>query len=239
MPAAMSHMGIALGVTVIVWSGLMSAFGLYLQSRCARYLDRGTSSFFALSQMTYPNAAVFFDAAIAIKCFGVGVSYMIIIGDLMPGVIIGFLGGGGVGDDAVQITSSIPHVLLDRNFWVTAFMLVVIPLSFLRRIDSLKYTSIVALVAIGYLIVLVIYHFAADEYLGRSPVRVIRWESAVATLSSLPVVIFAYTCHQNVGLVPNFHLDTRFLGFHGSQGPQGSQGSQSLPSLPLTSHSWT
>lgn len=110
-PLAMSHMGIVLGTFVILWSGCASAFGLYLQTRCARYLDRGTSSFFALSQITYPNAAVIFDAAIAIKCFGVGVSYLIIIGDLMPGVVRGFMDGA----------DSIPF-LVDRHFWVTAFM---------------------------------------------------------------------------------------------------------------------
>lgn len=111
MPLAMSHMGILLGTFVIVWSGLMAAFGLYLQSRCARYLDRGTASFFALSQITYPNAAVIFDAAIAIKCFGVGVSYLIIIGDLMPGVATGFSQGA----------ESMP-ILMDRKFWITVFM---------------------------------------------------------------------------------------------------------------------
>jgi len=113
MPLAMSHMGIVLGTLVILWSGTTAAFGLYLQSRCARYLERGTASFFALSQITYPNAAVLFDAAIAIKCFGVGVSYLIIIGDLMPGVVRGFNEGA---DD-------IPF-LVDRHFWVTVFMLV-------------------------------------------------------------------------------------------------------------------
>src|ERR1700709_1410523 len=107
----MSHMGILLGSIVIVWSGMVAAFGLYLQTRCAKYLERGTSSFFALSQITYPNAAVVFDAAIAIKCFGVGVSYLIIIGNLMPGVVRGF------SDRADEI-----GFLVDRHFWVTAFM---------------------------------------------------------------------------------------------------------------------
>lgn len=111
MPLAMAHMGILLGTTVILWSGLTAAFGLYLQTRCARYLERGSASFFALSQITYPNAAVIFDAAIAIKCFGVGVSYLIIIGDLMPGVVRGF------NEDA----DAIPF-LVDRHFWVTVFM---------------------------------------------------------------------------------------------------------------------
>ena len=111
MPLAMSRMGILLGTAIILWSGLTAGFGLYLQTRCARYLDRGSASFFALSQITYPNAAVIFDAAISIKCFGVGVSYLIIIGDLMPGVVQGF-------------TSDVHGLqfLLDRHFWVTGFM---------------------------------------------------------------------------------------------------------------------
>ncbi|KAH8662376.1 transmembrane amino acid transporter protein-domain-containing protein [Xylariales sp. PMI_506] len=192
MPAALSHFGIVLGTIVILWSGFTSAFGLYLQSRCARYLDRGNSSFFALSQLTYPNAAVIFDAAIAIKCFGVGVSYMIIIGDLMPGVAMGF-------DTRAQNV----QFLMDRNFWITAFMLVIIPLSFLRRLDSLKYTSLVALVSIGYLIILVVYHFAADSVPNRAPVRVITWDGPISALSTFPVVVFAYTCHQNMFSIVN------------------------------------
>lgn len=187
MPFVLSRMGIMLGVILVLWSGVTAAFGLYLQARCARYLDRGTASFFALSQITYPNAAVIFDAAIAIKCFGVGVSYMIIIGDLMPGVMEGI----------TSHASQFPY-LLSRHFWITAFMLLVIPLSFLRRLDSLKYTSIVALVSIGYLIVLVVYHFAADPHASPEDIRVIEWAGPIETLSTLPVVVFAYTCHQNV-----------------------------------------
>lgn len=70
MPRAMSQFGIVLGVFVIVFSAFASGFGLYLQARCSKYVERGTASFFSLSQLTYPNAAVIFDAAIAIKCFG-------------------------------------------------------------------------------------------------------------------------------------------------------------------------
>ena len=113
MPLALSHMGILLGTIVIVWAGVTAGFGLYLQTRCARYLERGRSSFFALSQITYPRASVIFDAAIAIKCFGVGVSYLIIIGDLMPGVVQGL--------NSNIVDSSF---LMDRHFWVTAFMFV-------------------------------------------------------------------------------------------------------------------
>ena len=194
MPLAMSHMGVLLGILFIMWAGLTAGFGLYLQTRCAAYLEPGSASFFALSQITYPNAAVIFDAAIAVKCFGVGVSYLIIIGDLMPGVMLGF-----------NDSSALYPFLIDRHFWITAFMLIVIPFSFLRRLDSLKYTSVIALISIGYLVILVVYHFTAGDTIDHytTPLRIFKWAGPVQALSSLPVIVFAYTCHQNMFSIVN------------------------------------
>lgn len=77
--------------------------------------------------------------------------------------------------------------------------LIVIPLSFLRRLDSLKYTSVVALCAIGYLIILVLFHFIKGDTLAdRGEVHYFTWQGPVAALASFPVIVFAYTCHQNV-----------------------------------------
>lgn len=193
MPSALSKMGIFLGIFVIAWAGFTSGFGLYLQTRCARYVDRGHVSFAALSQLTYPNASILFDAAIAVKCFGVAVSYLIIIGDLMPGVVVGFA------PNAEDIA-----FLVDRQFWITAFMLIVIPLSFLRRLDSLKYTSIIALFSIAYLVILVVAHYIKGDTLeSRGNVRVFEWSGAVSALAAFPVIVFAYTCHQNMFSILN------------------------------------
>jgi amino acid permease len=75
----------------------------------------------------------------------------------------------------------------------------VIPLSFLRRLDSLKYTSVIALVSIGYLVILIVYHFTkGDTMEDRGPIRIIEWGGLVQVLQSFPVIVFAYTCHQNV-----------------------------------------
>jgi amino acid permease len=92
---------------------------------------------------------------------------------------------------------------------------VVIPLSFLRRLDSLKYTSVIALISIGYLVILVVYHFAkGDTMADRGPIRVIKWAGLVSTLQSFPVIVFAYTCHQNVGItLMNRHVAYLFRCF--------------------------
>lgn len=75
----------------------------------------------------------------------------------------------------------------------------VIPLAFLRRLDSLKYTSVVALISIGYLVILVVFHFfKGDTMADRGVIRVIKWGGLIPVLQSFPVIVFAYTCHQNV-----------------------------------------
>lgn len=191
MPGAMSKFGMSLGIFVIIFSGCTSGFGLYLQSRCARYTERGNASFFSLSQLTYPNAAVVFDSAIAIKCFGVGVSYLIIIGNLMPLVVQGFVADAS-------------GILMERQFWITAFMLIVIPVSFLRRLDSLKYTSFIALVSIGYLVIIVVGHYLKGDTLDqRGEIHYVQWAGAIQALSSFPIMVFAYTCHQNMFSILN------------------------------------
>jgi amino acid permease len=94
-----------------------------------------------------------------------------------------------------------------RDLADISFRLIVIPLSFLRKLDSLKYTSVIALVSIAYLVVLVVYHFSAGDTLSeRGEVHVIKWQGAIPTLASFPVIVFAYTCHQNVSQGVTFQI---------------------------------
>jgi amino acid permease len=82
----------------------------------------------------------------------------------------------------------------------------VIPLSFLRRLDSLRYTSFIALISIAYLVVLVVYHYASGDTLAeRGEVHWLKWQGIVPTLASFPVIVFAYTCHQNVNEHSNLY----------------------------------
>jgi amino acid permease len=81
-----ASVGLIPAIFLIMFAATTSALGLYYLSRCAARTEGRNASFFAVSQLTWPSAAIFFDLAIAIKCFGVSVSYVLIIGDLMPTV---------------------------------------------------------------------------------------------------------------------------------------------------------
>ena len=193
MPFGLKSNGLLFGCLLIVWSSLTSSFGLYLQNKVAKYTQQQEAvSYFSLAQLTYPQLSIIFDSAIAIKCFGVGVSYLVVIGDLMPKIM-----------ESLHVSPD--SVLMARNLWISVFMVcIVIPFSYLKKLDSLKYTSIVALFSVVYLICLVISHFVARDI----PVESIQvdWVGPVSvksTLASFPIFVFAYTCHQNMFAIIN------------------------------------
>ncbi|KAJ1905121.1 hypothetical protein LPJ71_004643, partial [Coemansia sp. S17] len=139
--------------------------------------------------LTYPKAAVFFDAAIAIKCFGVSISYLIIFGDLMPEI------ASALGFSA--------QLLLSRSFWITVAIIALIPLAFQRRLDALKYTSFTALLAVVYLFIVVAMFFFTPtrKPLPKGDIVMFKWSKEFFT--HLPVFVFAFTCHQNIFSVYN------------------------------------
>ncbi|CAG8574479.1 16031_t:CDS:2 [Acaulospora morrowiae] len=191
MPAAIASTGLLLGSIMIFYAASASALGLYFLSLAAVSTKGRNSSFFAVSKLTYPKAALFFDIAIAIKCFGVGISYLIIIGDLMPQIVDSLVG------------SEKAAVFIDRQFWITIFMIIIVPLAFLKRLDSLRHTSLIALLAVIYLLFIVIYYFFGPEYQAppKDKIHLIKFSSQFFT--NLPIFVFAFTCHQNIFSIYN------------------------------------
>ncbi|KAG2183456.1 hypothetical protein INT43_006462, partial [Umbelopsis isabellina] len=193
MPSAVASVGLIPAIFLILFAATTSALGLYYLSKCAARTEGRNASFFAISQITWPSAAIFFDLAIAIKCFGVSVSYVLIIGDLMPTIVTSLT---GINNQA--------NILMDRRFWIAIFMVtVIVPLSFMRKLDSLKYTSIVSLFAVAYLCAIVIWHFASSNFVNDPTGNVEMITFSTRFFRSLPVFVFAFTCHQNLFSVYN------------------------------------
>ncbi|EST04824.1 Amino acid transporter, transmembrane [Kalmanozyma brasiliensis GHG001] len=202
-PGAFKYTGLLLGAFLILFCGLSAALGLYLLTRCAARVGGRKNSFFTIASQALPAGAWYFDLAIALKCYGVSISYLIICGQLMPQVIISFF--RAFHRDIHQI----PTLFLDRSFWILALIILLIPLCFLRRLDSLRHTSYLSLLAVFYLVIIVLhYSFSSDARASLPPkgdVEMINvsWH----TISIFPVFVFAFTCAQNMLPVYNelFH----------------------------------
>lgn len=138
-------------------------------------------------------------------------SYLIIIKGLMPSVVEALHHVSGS-------DSTLPWYLLSGRFWIAVFMVVLVPLCFLRRLDSLRHTSYIAMFTVGevpsislavvtvrannifavYLVTIVIVcHFhppkgSADP----GEWHLIRFTPSF--ISTFPAQIFGFTCSQNV-----------------------------------------
>ncbi|KAH7890796.1 vacuolar amino acid transporter 5 [Phlebopus sp. FC_14] len=191
-PLAMASAGVVPGMITCVFSGVVGGFGLYLLTLCARHAPHRRSSFFAVAEITFPQAAVFFDAAIAIKCFGVSISYLIIMKSLMPSVVASLY------HDLTSPTTNPPAWALSGRNWITLLMLILVPLSFLRRLDSLRHTSYIAMFSVAYLVVIVItcYFHPLEGAPPRGEVSLVHFTPAFIT--TFPVQVFAFTCAQNI-----------------------------------------
>ncbi|OSX64234.1 hypothetical protein POSPLADRAFT_1045325 [Postia placenta MAD-698-R-SB12] len=189
-PLAMASAGMIPGMITCLFSGGVAAFGLYLLSLCAVKAPHRGASFFAIAEITFPRAAVFFDAAIATKCFGVSISYLIIIKSLMPNVVAAFYHD--------LSTREPPTWAQSGRVWIVILMAFLFPLSFMRKIDSLRHTSYIALFSVAYLVVVVVvcYFIPIEGTQAPGEIHLIRFTPDF--VSTFPVQVFAFTCAQNI-----------------------------------------
>ncbi|GAA5912593.1 uncharacterized protein JCM6883_005317 [Sporobolomyces salmoneus] len=193
MAHAFSGEGLIPGAFMVLFCAFTAYLGLYFLTRSARLVPQHRSaSFSSLSKLTFPGLARLFDFAVAVKCWGVSISYLIVIGGLMPKVVKSF-----------NPTMEMDAIWLDRRLWILASMTLLCPLAFLRRLDSLKVTSYIALCAIAYLVFIVLFYtfLDASELPPPGEVELVKFGSSF--IQSLPVQIFAFTCAQNIFSVFN------------------------------------
>ena len=77
-------------------------------------------------------------------------------------------------------------------------MAIIVPLAFLKKLDSMKYTSFLALIAVVYLVIIMIVT-AIHPFAGATAREPFVWgKVTLSGFEKLPIYIFAFTCHQNV-----------------------------------------
>lgn len=195
-----------------------SASALLLEEAPERPPTPPPASFYLVANAAVPGFAFLIDLAVVVKCFGVSVSYLVVVGDMMPDAVEHMLGRGGVW-------------ATDRLVWVFLGWLVVAPLTFFRRLDALSYTSTFAVaVVVGVSIMVVLFALVPalgacredfpqsmadadpsgeEGSAGSAAGADCHGETAVlpysahATLASLTLFIFGFTCHQNIFTICN------------------------------------
>ena len=194
LPHALAESGFILGVVLLCLAGTAAAFALHLLSVSAQTVDVWPSSFYVVATRAVPSAAFLIDLAVAIKCFGVGTSYLIVIGDQVPEAI-----GSLIGHDHAGF-------LYDRRFWILVYAGgIVLPLSCLRSLNALRFTATISIGFVCFLTgVITLYAVvpSLDECAGmaldvcKGHTNLVQFNKG--TLKILSIFIFGFTCHQNI-----------------------------------------
>lgn len=208
IPFFYKNNGILLALSLLVFSYTMSTIGLLLQCQLANWLyflrKNKKLSFKSIGDVLFEknkNVVVLFDVAIAIKCFGVSISYLIVIGDLMPQTLLFFA----------------PDLNISRVFFISISLFgIILPLCFIKKISSLKRFSMIALISVVYLCVMIIgnYFFSTSNSKGQ-----IYWTKPKKTysdtnfLTSFPISVFAFTCQHNTFSIFNELREANFKSF--------------------------
>lgn len=187
IPYAFRNDGVLVGSLLTLLAAVTSGLGLFILGKCSKTLiNPRNSSFFTLCMLTYPSLSPLFDLAMIVQCFGVGLSYLILIGDLCPGLF------GG-----------------DRNYWIWGSAIIIVPLCSLKKMDSLKYSSILGLFALAYLSLLVLSTFAYDVIITdnyksyRGEVSWWKVYDSKGLMSTFSIIIFAFTGSMNLFSIIN------------------------------------
>lgn len=194
LPFAFSLVGIFPGTALLVLATAMTIFGLYLLAKASYEVCDRTGSFAALSAVSYPRLTPLFDLAVALKCLGVSIGYLKIIGDLLPATIKGF-----------QSSSDESAWYLNRIIWVSAITAGIAPVTFMKRMDSLKYTSFLGLMSVVYLLVLSVVMYIQTIMTTGSifGYGALITKLDISSFRAFPIMVFAFCCHQNLFPIQN------------------------------------
>ena len=140
LPYAFAKTGWLVGTILMIICASSSVFSLHELSVCAA-MTPTPSSFYSVGMLAAPKWVWLIDAAVAIKCFGVATSYLIIIGGLMP--------------EAMKQAGAAANIQ-DRHLWIAIALGIIGPVAFQNSLEVLKFTSTMSIAFVSFVSVMII-----------------------------------------------------------------------------------
>jgi amino acid permease len=199
MPFCFRTCGILLSVLLLLVSGLLNRAGCHLLLRCAVLTRKRSFEDMAL-EVLGPAGKLLVELCILGFLIGTCVAYFVVIGDLTPSIV----------SDVTGWPNS-PHL---RAFTITAVaMFIALPLSLLRRADSLSSFSALSFLIYALLAVKLFSETSVNLMTAADPLvrnRFVWWDTE-KILQYIPIFAMALSCQTQL-----FELfDHSFLNFDG------------------------
>jgi amino acid permease len=199
LPFTISNTGVTLGVIFFILSAYVTKLSLCLYIDIAKIIapNKYDIKISALSEMlNMPKLGIFTNLIIILNCFGTATSLLIAASDFVLSLVKNGL------------SSDYTGVLLDKRFWITMEIFIVIPIIFRKSLVALKSFSLFSIFSISYLTFSIIFSyfiFGKEEpsVNPKSIEPVINPETSfvqniLKKFMAISIIIFAYSCQQNV-----------------------------------------
>jgi len=171
LPFAVQSTGLTLGATLLVVFAALSGVSLMLLYECMRII--GADSYAALAKTLYPGPRMWgcVEVLQALYSYGACVGYL--------GIVI----------DELEIVTGYN----DRIVLLLGVGLVVYPLSLMKSMSALSFTSMLAIMCVSYLSVVLLIRFPPENCGGGSG-TVEQVTIGKGLFTSLPIFCFAFNC---------------------------------------------
>jgi hypothetical protein len=212
LPSAFAAAGWLGGAVMLILSAVIATFGSHLLAECVDRVGR-PAPLPKVTEVALGRFGILMtNFSVIIIGSSCAIGYLIVVGDTLP-EIFRFVTGADEGHSG--------SVFEARQFWILFALLVIVPLGFLRKIESLGFASLLVVGCVG-IIVATVFLFAigpsatfdpcgsqegqqAEEAAGgeeapRTTCRgtVVATRDAQHTLSALPTCLFAFAAQINV-----------------------------------------
>jgi len=174
LPLTVKDAGLGLGVFLFVIMGLINIYSLDVVVSCAAICEK----------ITFQDTVK--------EAFGAGPSQIfggVLIWQATASTVASFI----IVADLVTPSFSDSNMLADRNVVIVVSLVVLLPLCMLRKVNSLRIASAGAIASFLYMACFVFVKYWAGT---KTDQKLVIVEDEWHLITSIPVIIYAYTCHS-------------------------------------------
>jgi len=199
LPFTLANTGVTMGVILFILSAYITKVSLCLFIDIAKIIapNRLDIKISTLSEMiNMPKFGVFTNIVIVLNGFGTATSLLIASSDFILALFRNLLPNDYSG------------ILLDKRFWISMIIIIIIPIIFRKSLASLKVFSFFSIFSISYLTVAIIYSYFALANQEPSKIEIPRdtipsdsnnlTQELLKKFMATSIIIFAYGCQQNI-----------------------------------------
>ncbi|OWZ11681.1 Amino Acid/Auxin Permease [Phytophthora megakarya] len=193
LPYAVQQAGLVLGISLIALGAIATNFTLRLLLECSE-LGQARSYMDLAAATGGRKLAGFTQVVVCMNLFGTSIGYLVGSAELFQLALRTFLG------------STSQSIFLDRQTLILMFTgLLVLPLSLLRSLESLRFSSLFSIVCIVFMTLVIVIKYFQFVHEGIAPTIAYQFKHLPLfdwrlnhLLRAVPLVVFSYTCHPNV-----------------------------------------